>query len=388
MTKQLLSGDWLSVVRQHSAVEEIVGAGASDRAVVLSATDWRVQLADALESPLDAIALRDTIYPGDKIAISVSGGVPGVSVILPALIEMLVSHGIRPEDIAVFSPLSAESFQASRGISEESGPAEQAPELQVQHVEHQTDEQQAMAMVGVSRHDQPIYLNRHLAEADVVLPIVLMNRDERQTLANSIYPALSSAETQERLRGHDAEQDLEAQDAENLICPFMMIGVIPIPGGERGEVVAGIRHSIQDFAQRRIEELWTIRPAEYPAIVATLERASGVGLWERLRLGLTNAVQMVTDHAPIILILDEKGFLPGSLNASNKKSHRERQRLMSELEEVTRNRPVFLASSHEASQVEELGFGHVGSQSELAKLMERIGTAALLRDADQWNIQS
>jgi hypothetical protein len=378
--------DWMQVVLSHPGVERI-GAGEGAMAEGGAAqSPWVDQLLAAVQTPLEGVSLKDSVYPGDTVAICVGPGVPGAAVIVPALVEWLLEHGVAATDMVVVDiPATASSgeteYRAVRGEASEST-------LSIKQLHHQADDQKALAMVGVSRGNQPIYVNAQVAEADVVIPVVVMERDAAQTLAGSIYPGLSSAETQERLRGHDAELNQESLDAENLVCPFLMLGVIPAPGGDRGEVVAGVRSSLQAYAERRLAALWTTPAAEHAAVIATLEGYHEQGLWERLRRGLENAARVASPAAPIIMVLVHPGLVtPFAPVGSARKKNSERRRLMELVEETSRQRPVFLASTMAENQVETLGFGCIATAAELERLLARNSAVGLLRDADRWRIE-
>jgi hypothetical protein len=57
------------------------------------------------------------------------------------------------------------------------------------------------------------------------------------------------------------------------------------------------------------------------------------------------------------------------------------------LEDTTRQRPVFLASTAAESVVEELGFGCIATAAELERMLSKNAPIALLLDADRWRIE-
>jgi hypothetical protein len=375
--------NWMQAINDRDGVS-LIGAAENDRRRgTLVEASWRSKLTNALQNPLDAASLADMVYPGDCVAISVGPDVPGSEALVETLVELLVTQGVRHADITILGGTNL--FAAAEPHL--AAPVEnQGLENQVRLVAHRADDQEALAMVGVSRHNFPIYLNKHLVEADVVIPLVLMNRDEGLSLAGSIYPTWSSVETQERLRGHQAEQIEEAKEAENLVCPFLMIGVIPSPGGAQGEVVAGLRQAVQHQAKQRLKALWTTAPAAHAAVLATLEAHYDLGLWDRLRHALHNALALAADQAPIVLLLAPGVAGSRQSRTGGKKRSTEKSRLMEIIEEATRHRPIFLASDLDTNEVEELGLGAIATSAELRKLLQRSPELAVIRDADRWRI--
>lgn len=368
--------DWMRVILDHPGLMMLGATGAVRSSGDETDGTWHDKLVAALVAPLEAPPLPDAVYPGDSVAISVGPDVPGSRAIVTGLVHLLVAQGVRFADIKILGPTAAlvEPIVMAND------------QAHVCQIEHHADDPESLAMVGVSRHNFPIYLNKHLVEADVVIPIVLLNRDEALTLSGSIYPTWSSAETQDRLRGHQAEQCEEAKEAENLVCPFLMIGVIPAPGGEQGEVVAGLRPAIQHYAKQRLKALWTAAPAQHAAVLATLEAHYDMGLWDRVRRAIENAVALSSDQAPIILWLAPGVGRSSQPLGSARKRSSEKSRLIEIIEEVTRHRPIFLASDLDANEVEELGLGAIESLAEFQKLINRSPDLAVIRDADRWRI--
>jgi hypothetical protein len=370
--------NWLDAINHRDGVSIVGAASGEQSGGVQSDAAWRQKLIAALRAPMDTAPIESLVYPGDSVTISVGPNVPGSAALVETLIELLVAQGVRPADIKI---LGGTGFKVSSEVGDVA-----LSENQVGWIEHQPDNQEALAMVGVSRHNFPIHLNKYLVEADVVIPIVLMNRDEALTLSGSIYPAWSSAETQERLRGNQAEQCEEAKEAENLVCPFLMIGVIPAPGGENDDVVAGLRQAVQHHAKQRLKALWTTAPAAHAAVLATLEAHYDLGLWDRLRRALGNAVALTADQAPIILLLAPGVAGSKPSRGTARKRSGEKARLFEVIEEATRHRPIFLASDLDSSEVEELGLGAISTLEELQRLLKRSPELAVIRDADRWRI--
>jgi len=363
--------------------------------------EWRQRLLTAVAAPVGGLPLRQTVYPGDRVAVVFGRGVSGVEPIALALLDLLREQGVRQEDIVIVGDPTAKASAAAVLAG--------SP---IQWVEHLASDSGSVALVGVSRDDHPIYVNRHLAEADVVIPVVRLCPDVAETLAGSIYPWLSTVETQDRLSGFDRQQQDESIEAEKLVCPFMMIGVIPAPGDEVGEMLAGLRESIQALASQRIHQLWTTQPANFAAVIATVDGGSSQGSWARLQRGLMNAARLADARGPIVLIAEaakleaavrevvEDGSQspPGELvdwSAGGEAGRSQvpldlgsdRRQLMACLEDLTRDRPVYLISRLDVDATEALGFGFLSEPHELSRLLDRGDRVALLRDADRWEIQ-
>ena len=408
---------WIEIFRNHPDVVEIGGgadvstvarpdrrggepqtpssptSGQEAAVSALALTDleerWRQCLFAALDCPLDAVPFRETIYPGDKVAIYLGKAVPRPDVLAGGLVTLLQQHGVLLDDIAIVC-----ESEASLGLANPLASAEGEQPVAVRQVIHRSEDTHEMAMVGVSRDDHPIYLNRWIAEADVVIPIVSLAADPHRTLANSLYPSLSSDETRERLRAQPNQAWEEALEAESLVCPFLMIGVIPLPGDLQGEVVAGLRDSLQGYAEQRLAATWTMPTQAFPLVVATVESATPANFWSQLKQGLQNAARLAEEQAPIVMVVDSTESVvpvsppdPDAQDPPQKTKgvkSKDRRELITLVEELTNHRPVFLAGALGETETENLGFGHIASPEELTRLLNRTPRVAWLRSADQW----
>jgi hypothetical protein len=135
-----------------------------------------------------------------------------------------------------------------------------------------------------------------------------------------------------------------------------------------------------------LKSLWTSAPATHAAVLATLEAHYDLGLWDRLRRALQNAMALSAEQAPIILLLAPGVAGSGTLRGGPRKRSGEKARLIEIVEEATRHRPIFLASELDPNQIEELGMGAIESLSEFSKLIQRHPDLAVIRDADRWRI--
>ena len=116
-------------------------------------------LQDALEHPLDFPALRQMMVPGDRVAIALDGSLTGVEPILFALKKSFEEAGVSTQDVTVV-------------VTPESHPGlvQDLPEGMTL-VFHDASNREGLAYLAATRDGRRIYLNRHLTDADVVIPV-------------------------------------------------------------------------------------------------------------------------------------------------------------------------------------------------------------------------
>ena len=116
---------------------------------------------------------------------------------------------------------------------------------------HDPRDQAGLCYLAATKDAAPIYLNRHLCEADVIVPINLLR--PRAALGSAsvhggLYPTFSDAATWERFRvpsliTHAAEQKrrrAEADEVAWLLGLQLSVQVIAGPGDSVRHILAGL----------------------------------------------------------------------------------------------------------------------------------------------------
>ena len=157
----------------------------------------------ALEVPLDFPPLRQAIVPGDHVVLALGPGVPQAAEIVAAVVPTLLDSGVAAEDIAVLcSPEDVDIGQDDprRSLPE---PVRKAVRL----VTHDPVHQNEMGFLAADAQGEPIYLNRLLCDADLVVPIGCLRPEPMSETANgksngksavwneTIYPTFADRNT-------------------------------------------------------------------------------------------------------------------------------------------------------------------------------------------------
>lgn len=269
--------EYLTVIDQFAGMTRIAGE-------ITPRSDWSDHLVQQLKAGGEGwLPLNQQVFPGDRVTIAISSLVPRGSEIADTILAELSESGIDTSSVTVVTNLD---------------PAQHAiPEAWTTHDPNDLSDS---SMVGVSRGGEAIYLNQAIADADVVIPVVLAGRGKSPD--GYLYPAFSTLETQVRLEHQHEAIVGEAMEAEQMVSPFFVVGVVSAPGDTVGDILVAARPDIELLADRTLAGFWSTGSVQRDAVVATLgpvsRRATIEHLWEALKV----ASQLVTDHGPIVLV--------------------------------------------------------------------------------------
>ncbi len=166
-------------------------------------------VAHALVEPLEYPPLAKSVAPGDRVVLVLGHDVPQAAEIVAAVVRSLVESGLDADGISV---LQSGSDAEARNVDVcQELPAEWRQRIAV--AVHDPARRDNLAYLSASESGEPIFLNRAIIDADVVLPIGCMNRRKeagRFGIHDSIYPTFSDQRTLARFRSPRA---LKAQGA-------------------------------------------------------------------------------------------------------------------------------------------------------------------------------
>jgi hypothetical protein len=231
---------------------------------------------DALERPLGFPPLRQAVVPGDRVAIPFDPDVPHGLRVLHALCGTLREAGVEPESIRVIATGPGAEVSAAllpAGVS---------------WTEHDPDDRAGIAYLATSAGGRRIYLNRHLTDADLVVPVGRLGFDPvlgQRGPWGVIFPGLSDAATQRAYRalaggrpsdpGAPGPALAETAEVSWLLGSQFHVGVVPGATG-LARVVAGLEETVRAEGRRVVASSWTFH-AESRAdlVVAGIGRRGG-----------------------------------------------------------------------------------------------------------------
>jgi lactate racemase len=158
----------------------------------------------ALLDPIGYPSIARTVVPGDRVVIALDPAVPRADAVVAGVLDALMHTAVLAEDIVVLTT------RAGRGDRYRTGRLPLA-DGDVTTIVHDPDDKANLAYLAASKHAEPIYLNRQLCEADVIIPIGL-SRPRRSLgytgLHGGLYPVFSDGAARGRLRAPSSAIEL------------------------------------------------------------------------------------------------------------------------------------------------------------------------------------
>ena len=215
----------------------------------------------ALQDPMGYPPLARAVVPGDRVVISVDPGVPQVPQVVTGVVRTLMSAGVNPSDIVVLT---------ARGPEPEAAWAREfpSPASAVTVIAHDPRDKAGLCYLAAAKDAAPIYLNRHLCEADVIVPINLLRPRAALGYAgihSGLFPTFSDEATRERFRvpssaTHAAEQKRRRDEADEvawLLGLQLTVQIVAGPGNSVRHILAGLIQQVADRGLALVEAAWS-----------------------------------------------------------------------------------------------------------------------------------
>lgn len=246
MAEQLFYGDGRSLRLAWRHPIDVLWCAASRIAPV---ADARLAARRAVEAPIDYPPLSALLAPEDRVALAVEPGVPEATAIVQGVIDALTASGVQKGQIAI--------VRAARA-SLESG---------VREVLHRADDADSLAYLAATDDAYPIYLNRVLYDADVVIPIGLRRPNNSYGYLGSpggLYPLFADDAARFRLlatspadwRRHGRSRRWEADRVAWQLGVQFRIEAVPGPQGQLAQILGGQADSVARQARRTMLDIW------------------------------------------------------------------------------------------------------------------------------------
>ncbi len=247
------------------------------------------------------------------MTIAFDPAIPEPGLVLDVIVGILQEAGVEAEGLTVLLP--------SAGIESQ---LKSLPEGATVAVHDPADRSQ-MAYLAATKEGRRIYLNRHLTDADMVLPVGLLGFDPilgYRGPFSLLFPGMSDRETltaqQSRLRADSggAGGNLDSIAAGGITRGELAPGHAASSGcaaGRRGiiDVAAGRENVVCEQGIAWLDEHWTFRPeSRAEIVVAGIGGPGDVPSPEALAAGLATARRLV-QHGGKIVVLTSGQVLVG-----------------------------------------------------------------------------
>ncbi|HVU88008.1 MAG TPA: lactate racemase domain-containing protein [Pirellulales bacterium] len=393
MTASIRYGTDASVELALPADRLIASCGTTKQPVL---ADVRTATAQALADPIGFPPLAQAVVPGDRVVLALDHDVPRGREIVSALFDCLVERGVQPADIHL---LTTGADLSARNIL----PAAYRDQATVST--HDPDARDGLSYLAVGADDEPIYLNRLLCDADVVVPIGCLRCEpaiDYHGMFGGLFPTFSGRQTQDKLfaRGiaHAARDEARCrekiQEVGWLLGVQFTVQVVPGPGGEVLQVLAGMPGDVFRQGQSACQRAWSCAvPRTAQLVIAAIDGPPSEQTWDNVARALATAQRVVAAGGAIALCtsLDES---PGpnvqqvaelkdlrlALRVFGKRRASDSLPAVALVQALSESR-VYLMSQLDESTVEELGVTPVASPAELTRLADRHASCILISHA-------
>jgi nickel-dependent lactate racemase len=359
--------------------------------------DVRAAVAEALAEPLDFPPLAAAVVPSDRVALAIDPGVPRAASIVAGVVAVLLDACIEPANVTLVHAASGVDLVCEL-------PADARESVAV--VSHNPADQPSLSYLGASKKDaRPVYLNRAIGEADVVIPIGALRLEESlgyTGVHGGLYPTFADAAAQQRYRApisadsavHQRRRREEADEAAWMLGAMFTVQVVPGHGDEVLHVLAGESRAVTARGKKLCSAAWRFKvPRRASLVVASIEGGPEQQTWENFARALFAATQVVSEDGAIVICTELK-CQPGPalrrLAALETAADPLREILRdrtadavsaSLLVEAREKARVYLLSGLGEDVVEDLGLGHVAAAEQVSRLSRQHESCILLAGA-------
>lgn len=257
----------------------------------------------ALSQPIDFPAVELAIVPGDRVVLAADPTVPRLDEVIAQVIAYFQSHGVEAEQFSVVLACHAE-FDAAKL-------AKQLPSNLAIEV-HDADDVAKVAYVAANKQGEPIYMNRTMVDADVVIPIMCARG--RQAIdyegAYGVFPLLTDRRTRGQFYSlrHLADPSEHrlltewADEAAWWVGLQVAVQVIPAHDGGVAKILAGNPQALEASVQEQMAQLWEPQLHKtYDCVVALIDGGSIQQSWDSVARVLASTSPLVRREGALII---------------------------------------------------------------------------------------
>ncbi|OYP28859.1 hypothetical protein [Rhodopirellula sp. MGV] len=350
------------------------------------------QTTSALQSPIDFPAFEAAVVPGDRVAVALDPNLPAIDQIVSGVVTAIRKTEAGEIDLVLWDEASDATLEQVR---------QAAPGCNV--TRHRCDFRADLSYLAADADADPIYLNRFLVEADLVLPVVAIrpSQDTANNDVTGIFPALTDSATRRRAienlvrsapsrkmpTGNPIDKDVPWLLGVQLMC-----GVVINRSGEVQSVVAG---PVEAIAEQCIP---LSPPDQADLVIVTLDGPPQQQTWDNTIRALRAATGCANPDATIVvwshldqspggalLAIDEETFDGAFVEATDDNdglpvwdpfaAH------ATVLWPILQNYRVMLHSQLDSDDIERLGIGVVDSLAGLSNLSRGFDSCGVVRAA-------
>ncbi len=261
--------------------------------------DVRGATSAALRHPEDFPSIELAIVDGDAVTIALDPNVPQPAAVLQGVLDALPLQQLGTLVILVGEEATEATVAALQAVA----PAG------AEVVVHDPDDRDRLGYLAANEAADPIYLNRYLTDADLVLPVTvsrLAGALDPSHESGGVFPMLADTASQQRFRAARLSGEVappEAKQAAWLLGFPMLVVVAPTADGEVGRVVAGTVGGIDRALAADAQATWQrgeVQTAD--VVIACLDGDTQQQSWDNLGRALFVAGQLVASDGTVVIL--------------------------------------------------------------------------------------
>lgn len=369
---------------------------ASSPSATPAISDWRQAVDAALSSPLDFPPLDQALVPGDQLVLAVDPACPSLVEVVTNTVAWFHQRGAAEANMRIV--LGADGQWSTEELA---ALITQRCGLSIDIEQHSYDDPEQIAYVAANEASDPIYLNRSLVDADVVIPISAARTHGSIDYfgAFGIFPLFSDRATRTRFYSLpslvDAQQHAQltawADQAAWWVGALIGIEVIPLERDQASKILSGQLSALEAAAQQALLAQWNEPVVEGPVVVAAIDGAPQAQSWLSVARALAAAEKKVAAGGAIVLatqLSQPVGAGLRRLRDPQKSATAIAKKLAQDPSEdalaaslilqATGDHHVYLISELRSDTVESLGVSAIADGPQLARLLEQFDSCTVI----------
>ena len=360
----------------------------------------------ALREPMDFPSLDMMVLPDDEVAIALEPSLACATDLVGGSIGSLLNVGVPPELIQIVRTsgdlaVSDEQLLAKvpNGVAD-----------RIRIVRHDPTNREALSFLGASKEGHPVYVNRTLCDASVVIPIGSHQSQDRYGclgVHHFWFPTFADEETQSRFtksltsRSNKKieKRKAECEEVAWMLGVQMLVQLVPAGNDQALRVLAGTPGAVWKLGNDLVQREWQLKVDRRASlVVAAIGGGPEQQTWENVVRAIDTALDAVEVDGTIAICCELKtkpgpalrrlagaeDYAAADLALQEKVSND--TLAASRLNHALQRARVYLLSQLEENDVEDLGMAYVSSPNEIAKLSTQYDSCVVLQDAQHASI--
>ncbi len=269
----------------------------------------------SLSDPLDFPPLHQSVLPEDAVAIAVDGGIPQPELVVAGVVQALQQAGVPPEQVTIV--LS----ETAGNLSGESLPLPAQDRKRIRIERHHAQQPGGLAYLAASEAGDPIYVNRTIFDADLVIPVGcgrLRTARDRAADRVSVFPQFSDAATRVRCQAEHPSRSAgkkrrrrELEQAAWLLGAPLAVEIVPGGNDRVLGVLSGARESVERATERAVEKIWRADVPQQASLVIACLSGHSHQTWADVVQVIAATADLVSPAGGSLAVCTQLGESPG-----------------------------------------------------------------------------